>query len=178
MGLDSKRKAIAMQRRRLFLAAAIGAIAPSVFFVGPSPAGAHGARSADAKAKVAHHLEGSWQLLSFVLRSTDGALSYPYGKDAVGKLTYTRDGNQWATVARRGASKNLPDALWYTGTFDINLERQTIIHHVLYSNISAWEGTDLVRRFKLRDGRLTLTVAPTSPGGQTGVLKWKRLRAR
>jgi hypothetical protein len=165
-----------MQRPRLFPAAAVWAIALPVWFFGSSSAGVHGGTNGDAKAKVAHHLEGSWQLLSFVLRSTDGAVSYPYGKDAVGKLTYTRDGNQWATVGRRGVSKNLPDALWYTGTFDINLKRRTIVHHVQYSSISAWEGTDLVRGFKLRDGRLTLTIAPPSLGGQTGVLKWKRLR--
>jgi hypothetical protein len=158
------------------LAAAVGAIALLGWLIGTSPAGVHGTRGADAKAKVARHLEGSWRLLSFALRSPDGALSYPYGKDAVGKLTYTRDGNQWATVARRGVSKNLPDALWYTGSFDINLKRREIVHHVQYSSISAWEGTDLVRGFKLRDGRLTLTIAPPSPGGQTGVLKWKRLR--
>jgi outer membrane phospholipase A len=166
-----------MQRPRLFLAAAVGAIALPVWFFGSSSAGVQRDTNGDAKAKVAHHLEGSWQLLSFALRSTDGSLSYPFGKDAVGKLTYTRDGNQWATVARRGLSKNLPDALWYTGSFDINLKRRTIVHHVKYSSVSAWEGTDLVRGFKLRDGRLTLTIAPSSPGGQTGVLKWKRLGA-
>jgi Lipocalin-like domain len=165
-----------MRRPRLFVGAAGGAIALLVLFLGASSAAVHGAKSADAKAKVAHQLEGSWRLASFVLRSTDGALSYPYGRDAVGKLTYTRDGNQWASVGRRGVSKNLPDALWYTGTFDINLKRRTIVHHVQYSNISAWEGTDLVRSFKLRHNRLTLTIAPASPGGQTGVLKWTRRR--
>jgi Lipocalin-like domain len=165
-----------VQRPKLFLAAAVGAIALPVWFIGSSPAGVHGAPSADTKAKVAHQLEGSWQLVSFALRSPDGAPTYPYGKDAVGKLTYTPDGNQWATVSRRGASKNLPDALWYTGTFDINLKRRTIVHHVQYSNISAWEGTNLVRGFKVRRNRLTLTVASTSPGGPTGVLKWTRRR--
>jgi hypothetical protein len=103
----------------------------------------------------------------------DGTLSYPFGKDAVGKLTYTRDGNQWATIGRRGASKNLPDAFWYTGTFDVNLKRRTVVHHVQYSSITAFEGTDLVRSFKLRRDRLTLTIAPS--GGATGVIKWKRL---
>jgi hypothetical protein len=165
-----------MRRPRLFLVASVGAIALPVWFIGSSPAEVHDAGSTNAKAKVAQHLQGSWQLLSFALRSTDGALSYPYGKDAVGKLTYTRDGNQWATVGRRGASKNLPDALWYTGTFDINLTRRTIVHHVQYSNISAWEGTDLVRSFKVRGNRLTLAIAPNAPGGQTGVLKWKKAR--
>ena len=35
------------------------------------------------------------------MRSAD-ATDYPLGPDAVGKLTYTRDGNVWALVARRG----------------------------------------------------------------------------
>lgn len=82
-----------MRRPRLFLAAAGGAIALLMLFIGASPAAVHGTKSANPKAKVARQLEGSWQLVSFVLRSTDGALSYPYGRDAVGKLTYTRDGS-------------------------------------------------------------------------------------
>lgn len=130
---------------------------------------------AQRKAQVIGQLVGSWRLVSFALRNADGTLSYPYGQDAVGKLTYTRDGHQWATGARRGASKNVPDAFWYTGTFDVNLKRRTVVHHVQYSSISAWEGTDLVRGYKIAGNRLTLTIAPDSPGGATGVLKWKRL---
>jgi Lipocalin-like domain len=165
-----------MRRRRL-VPAAVGVLLPlCVWAVGASAATPDRARGAQAKAQVVRQLAGSWQLLSFTLRSPDGTLSYPYGKDAVGKLTYTRDGHQWATGARRGVSKNLPDAFWYTGTFDVNLKRQTIVHHVQYSSISAWEGTDLVRSFKLRGNRLTLTIAPTTSDGQTGVLTWKKLR--
>jgi hypothetical protein len=165
-----------MHRQRLALAAVGTLLTVLVLLIGSSPAAVHRAGSGGAKAKIVRQLVGSWQLVSFVLRNADGTLSYPYGKDAVGKLTYTRDGNQWAGLGRRGVAKNLPDALWYTGTFDINLKRHTVVHHVQYSNISAWEGTDLVRGFKLRNNRLTLTVAPTSPAGQTGVLTWKRQR--
>src|SRR5207342_2187907 len=64
-GLDPRRKAVAMRRPRLFLAAAGGAIALLVLFIGASSAAIHGTKSADAKAKVAHQLEGSWQLASF-----------------------------------------------------------------------------------------------------------------
>jgi hypothetical protein len=163
-----------MPRPRLVLAAAGALLVLPVSLIGSSPAAVDGARSAGAKAKVVRELAGSWRLVSYADRSVDGTLSYPFGKDAVGKLTYTRDGNQWATIGRRGASKNLPDAFWYTGTFDVNLKRRTVVHHVQYSSITAFEGTDLVRSFKLRRNRLTLTIAP--PGGATGVVKWKRLR--
>jgi hypothetical protein len=165
-----------MPRPRLVLAAAGAVLALPVWFIGWSPAAVHGARSVEAKAKVVRQLAGSWRLVSYANRSVDGTLSYPFGKDAVGKLTYTRDGNQWATIGRRGASKNLPNAFWYTGTFDVNLKRRTVVHHVQYSSITAFEGTDLVRSFKLRRNRLTLTIAPNAPGGATGLIKWKRLR--
>jgi hypothetical protein len=160
----------------LTLAAGGTLLALAGWFIGSSPAAVDGVRSAETQAQVVRDLAGSWQLVSFALRSPNGARSYPFGKDAVGKLTYTRDGNQWATGARKGVSKNLPDAFWYTGSFDVNLKRRTIVHHVQYSSISAWEGTDLVRSFKVRGNQLTLTIAPTAPGGQTGILKWKRVR--
>jgi hypothetical protein len=162
-----------MPRPRLVLGAACALLVFPVSLIGSSPAAVDSARSAGAKAEVVRELAGSWRLMSYANRSVDGTLSYPFGKDAVGKLTYTRDGNQWATIGRRGASKNLPDAFWYTGTFDVNLKRRTVVHHVQYSSITAFERTDLVRSFKLRRNRLTLTIAPS--GGATGVIKWKRL---
>lgn len=165
-----------MRRPRLLLVTAGAVLALPVWLIGSFPSAGQGAGS-DEKARIVSQLAGSWQLVSFAFRSADGALSYPFGKDPVGKLTYTRGGTQWATIARRGASKNLPDAFWYTGTFDVNLKQRTVIHHVQYSSISAWEGTDLVRSFKFRrDRRLTLTIAPSAPGGQTGILRWKKLR--
>jgi hypothetical protein len=165
-----------MPRPRLVLAAAGALLVLPLSLIGSSPASVDGARSAGAKAKIVRQLAGSWRLVAYANRSVDGILSYPFGKDAVGKLTYTRDGNQWATIGRRGASKNLPNAFWYTGTFDVNLKGRTVVHHVQYSSITAFEGTDLVRSFKLRRNRLTLTIAPSAPGGATGVIRWKRLR--
>lgn len=133
--------------------------------------------STRAKAKVERKLVGSWRLLSFVVRSAEG-IDYPFGDDAVGKLTYTEEGNMWALVARRGVPKNLPDATWYTGTFDIDVKRRTVIHHVQYSNLPTWEKGDQPRLYKLKANRLTLSVPPAEPGGATGVLKWKKLPAR
>jgi hypothetical protein len=133
-------------------------------------------RHASAEAKVERKLVGSWRLVSFVARSTDGKTAfYPFGKEVQGKLTYTRDRNIWALVR----SKQIPqDVLWYTGTFRVDLTRRTIIHHVQYASISGWEGGDQWRPFKLSGSRLTLSASPAEPGGVTLVLKWKKVSGR
>ena len=59
--------------------------------------------------------------------------------------------------------------------FRVDLKRRTIIHHVQYASISAWEGGDQLRAFKLRGSRLTLSASPAEPGGVTAVLKWKKV---
>jgi len=133
--------------------------------------------SGSGRAQVERQLVGSWRLVSFVVRSTEGR-SYPLGKDAVGKLTYTRDGNVWAMVARSDRPKNLPDALWYTGTFRVELKRRTIVHQVEHASIPVWEGGDQLRKFRLRGDRLTLSAPPTQPGAGIGVLKWERIDSR
>ena len=166
-----------MPRPKLVPATAAAVLALPVWFVGLSPEAVHRATGAEAQSKVVRQLAGSWELVSFAQRSADGGLAYPFGKDAVGKLTYTPDGNQWATIGRRGAAKNLPDAFFYTGTFDVRPNRRTIVHHVRYSSVIAWEGTDLVRSFRLGAKRLTLTIAPTAPGQPTGIIKWRKLRS-
>jgi len=166
-----------MPRPALVLATGGVALALPVWFLGPSPAAVHRASETEVQSHVVRQLVGSWGLVSYAQRGADGGLSYPFGRDAVGKLTYTRDGNQWATIGRPGAAKNLPDAFFYTGTFDVRPNGRTIVHHVRYSSVLAWEGTDLVRSFRLRANRLTLTIAPTSPGQPTGTLRWRRLRS-
>jgi hypothetical protein len=152
---------------------AVAAVA-LISVVGLPPAIARDDRTGgNARAKVQAKLVGSWKLRSFVSLGA-GAVGYPLGKDAVGKLTYTRDGHVWALVARRGVPKNLPDANWYTGTYDIDLERRTIVHHVEFGSVAAWEGGDQPRLYRLRKNHLTLSIPATAPGGATSVLRWTK----
>jgi Lipocalin-like domain len=69
---------------------------------------------------LGRELVGSWRLVSFVVRNASGStVAYPFGDDAVGKLTYTADGNAWALVR----AKSSQAVLWYTGTFQIDPRR-------------------------------------------------------
>jgi hypothetical protein len=116
-------------------------------------------------------LVGSWRLVSFEVRNANGStVAYPFVEDAVGKLTYTADGNMWALARAKSSSA----VLWYTGTFQIDPRRRTIHHHVQHGSIAQWEGGHQPRAFKLSGRRLTLSVRPTEPGGTTAVLKWRK----
>jgi len=116
-------------------------------------------------------LVGTWRLSSFNLVDPTGAVvGRPYGSKPVGKLTYTPDRHVWVVVARRGATKEGDNALWYTGTFTV--AGSTVTHRVEASSMPAAEGTDQVRRAQLAGSRLTLS-AGTNP---KLVLVWKRAR--
>jgi Lipocalin-like domain len=132
---------------------------------------AHATRSA-ADRKVEKRLVGSWRLVSAVLKDAAGrAISYPWGAHPAGKLTYTTSRNVWALVAKPNAPKvNVADALWYTGTFDVHSRTGTVVHHVQYSNLPAYERTDLVRRYRFAGSGLTLTVS----GNPSLVITWTR----
>lgn len=156
-------------RLRCAIAVAIaGALAAS-----PATGAAAPARSdRQAAQQIRQGLVGSWRLVSFTLRGADGrTLAYPYGRKAVGKLTYTADRNMWALVRAQDTGA----VLWYTGTFRVDVRRRTIFHHVRLASIAEWEGGDQPRGFRLRRRRLTLSVRPTQPGGATAVLKWRKV---
>ena len=120
---------------------------------------------------VERELLGTWRLKSFVVRDSAGNETKPLGSKPVGKITYSPDRTMWALVARRGATKELPDANWYTGTFRVNRKAGTVIHTVDASNITTWEGTEQVRKLELSGNRLTLSIVSAD---SSSILRWRR----
>jgi len=174
----------ARARRRLMclLAAAVLAALVGVPIAAAATAalpGAHPARSS-AGARVERALIGTWRLVSAEIRDKAGKLvTRPYGRTPAGRLTYTRSRNVWALVGQR-RSKELVNAIWYTGTFRVRSNSRTVVHHVQWASVPEWIGTDLVRRYRLKGSRLTLTVALAAGLGrapQDFVLGWQRVDA-
>jgi Lipocalin-like domain len=143
-----------------------------------TPGGAVARSPADAK--VERKLVGTWNLVSFVLLDQqDAVVSYPYGQPPAGKLTYTSDGQVWATLGPSGPEAADLPATWYTVRFRVNATRKLVIHHVAFSSVPDWIGTDLLRQYDFAGPRrLTLSTLPAGPeGSQThGVLVWTRRR--
>ena len=64
----------------------------------------------------------------------------------------------------------------YCGTYSIDDQAGCVIHHVEVSRFPNWEGSDLKRYYRHRDGELTLTTEPTYALGQEWVIHvvWRR----
>ncbi len=49
-----------------------------------------------------NELVGAWELVSFEATAPDGAVSYPFGPDAIGLLVYTDSGHMSVAIAEAG----------------------------------------------------------------------------
>jgi Lipocalin-like domain len=130
---------------------------------------------------------GTWRLVSSDGRSSTGEVSRPYGDSPVGLLIYGADGYMSATLMRPGRShfatgdrlRGTPEELrlasegflGYSGTYEIDEAQRIIVHHVTVADFPNIVGTDLVRRFTLENGALTLETPPVARAGKTWVFR-------
>jgi len=139
-------------------------------------------------------LIGTWKLVSCEARSSNGEVSYPYGRNAFGMLVYDSGGNVFVLLMRRDRPKFTSNDLFrgtpeetktafegfnaYCGTYEVNEEKRTITHHIEGCSFPNWVGKDQERFFKRSGDQLTLSTAPMPLGGiqSTVHLIWTRTR--
>ncbi len=133
---------------------------------------------------------GVWRLISCELKTKSGSVTYPYGENPIGRITYDKAGRMSAQLmrpGRRGSSHKTsagfrasdPDELReavngfiaYYGTYDIDESSRTVIHHVQACLIPSWVGTDLKRTYEFSGNRLILTAVSDD---STVRLVWER----
>ncbi len=152
----------------------------------------------ESQERANNSLVGAWNLVSWVVTSPSGEVSYPYGQSPEGQIIYTDNGQMSAQLMHPGAA--LPDLaelspeeamgrvgrtfFAYHGTYSVDESAQTVTHHVLGSLAPTWVGTDQRREFEFLDSdRLRLTArtegdqaAEDIGAGGTNVLIWERTR--
>lgn len=135
---------------------------------------------------VRKRLIGVWKLFSME-ELVDGNVVYPYGEHPVGRLTYDEAGRMSAQIMQPGRQSSVsdPDAiagasaddlrqiaegyLGYYGSFSIDDESKTVVHHVEACMLPAWVGTDQRRQWEFDGPRLALRSGPYK-------LVWERLQ--
>jgi hypothetical protein len=138
-------------------------------------------------------LLGTWRLVSFEARDSNGQLQFPLGKQVFGQLSYDAGGNMSAHVMRndrplfaandpgRGTDAEVRAAFdghtSYFGTYTIDPASKTVTHHVRGASYPNWIGHDQLRQFKFEDSRLLLSSPPIVSGGESlnYVLTWERI---
>ena len=136
-------------------------------------------------------LLGTWRLVELVSRGADGNVDYPFGREAVGYITYTPDGRMSASIMSadraRFASEDIVGGttaekatiadtyLSYCGPYEIR--GNTVVHHVEISAFPNWIGVDQQRTFAVDGDRLLLTTPTLLLNGvrRTSHLTWKRV---
>lgn len=135
-------------------------------------------------------LVGTWRLVSFHVRDEDGGISYPFGRDAVGSITYTTDGHMAVQFGRANRA-SLTDGGWigappeeiaaaardyfaYCGTYDVR--DGEVVHRIDLSLMPNWIGGDQVRLVTLDGDQVTLATPPLPIDGrqQVATLVWQR----
>jgi len=134
-----------------------------------------------------NRLIGSWRLVSYETEEPGGRRGQPYGQ-AVGRLTYDENGNMTGQVMRPGrAEVSLGEGsaqqvraaylgyIAYFGTYEINADGTSVVHHVHGALNPAWVGGDQVRGLRFEGEQLVLSAGVTKGGAiVTHVLTWEK----
>ena len=134
---------------------------------------------------------GVWRLVSFELRSVDGRVTYPFGRDAVGYIMYSEEGYMSAALMSTNRSKFASEDILggsteekvaaadtyvsYCGKYEIQGDK--VIHRIEVSFFPNWIGVNQERIFEFDGDRLSLNTLPLLVRGkqQTAHLIWKRV---
>ena len=120
---------------------------------------------------------------SYVVTTTAGARTTPFGENPTGYLTYSADGRMQVIGAADGRMvpsgsavadyerATLYDTMFaYAGSYSV--EAGKVIHHIDISWNEAWTGTDQIRPFELTGN--TLTLSTDAPEGHY-VVVWEKV---
>ncbi|HEV2074573.1 MAG TPA: lipocalin-like domain-containing protein [Thermomicrobiales bacterium] len=136
-------------------------------------------------------LVGTWRLLSFEVRDERGEITYPFGRDVLGFITYTADGHMSVQFGRKDRPHLGADDWWgatpaeisaaardyfaYCGTYVY--QDGEVVHRIGLSLMPNWiDGTQL-RLVQLDRDTATLSTHPMPVCGQLQVatLVWQRV---
>ena len=138
-----------------------------------------------------HPIVGTYKMISTESHTSDGHISYPFGPDAVGRVTFTEDGycfafvmhgnRPYASSADRLAgsleerASQADTCVAYCGPYTI--DGDTITTEVVASVFPNWNGTEQKRWFEFKDNTLILRTDTRIMGGKEliGVFIWERV---
>jgi Lipocalin-like domain len=135
------------------------------------------------KNEVESSLIGTWRLISFEARDSEGRVQHPLGENVSGLLIYDGVGNVSAHVMRndlpifaandpaRATDAELRAAFdgygSYFGTYSVDRAKRIVTHHVRGAWYPNWIGHDQVRYLTFDGNRLLLSTPPMISNGQS-----------
>lgn len=98
---------------------------------------------------------GTWKLVSNMKKEGD-VITYPYGKDAIGYITYDSNGYISVQMMQQNRKTPTPGYFAYFGRYEVDAHTN-IIHHYLAGSLTPNEvGTDRQRSYQFIGDQLHL----------------------
>ena len=137
------------------------------------------------KSDVAAQLLGTWKLIAMEAQAAGGEITYPYGRDAVGYITYDAGGRMSVHITRTDRprvnrqsapeekSKAFDGYIAYFGTYEIDERNGVVIHHMEGNLTSSLTGTDYIRYYEFDGDKLILIPTQKTDGKLTPKAPWR-----
>jgi hypothetical protein len=137
---------------------------------------------------------GTWNLMSSEMKTSSGEVSYPLGKDCMGRMIIDDAGNFSAQLMRpdrplfasddllRGTDEEIRIAyqgyVSFWSKIHVDEATKTVTYDVEGSLFPNWIGHKNLRHYEFTGDRLVLNTPQFEMGGQeiTAVLNWQRIR--
>ncbi|MEM6577790.1 MAG: lipocalin-like domain-containing protein [Pseudomonadota bacterium] len=135
-------------------------------------------------------LVGTWALIAWYNRTTDGQQFYPLGEDATGYIGYTEDGFVFVQMAARDRalyvandpfggslaedSAAMKTQIAYSGVY--RRHGDLVVHHVTHASCPNWVGSEQTRHIEFVGNRLRLSAPGAVFQGRevTAHVEWQR----
>ena len=117
---------------------------------------------------------GSWELKEWTAELNDGNKVFPFGEDAIGRITYESNGNMSVQIMKnkrpqflsedplQGEPDEVVDAfkgfIAYCGNYEVDLNSNQVAHQIKISSFPNWVGQIQIRNFEFNEDRLTLST--------------------
>ena len=142
----------------------------------------------DRPSSLKEQLVGTWLLVSWEQRRSDGTKTQRYGAKPTGIAVFDAGGRYIVTVMRSDRANYASNALWagtaednkatadgtitYFGTYVASDAESSIAIHIEGSSFPNWNGADQTRVVVITGSQLTLTV--NLPNGEVVDVIWER----
>ncbi|RPK03081.1 lipocalin-like domain-containing protein [Priestia endophytica] len=136
---------------------------------------------------------GTYRLISYEARDQEGNVTYPMGKDCTGFIMYLPEGHMSVHMMAQGRPKYASGELHngtkeemasaahgylaYAGPYEVDEEKQMLIHHMSVSLNPTWLGESQKRPILIEGNRVTITGQPIIDNGvqKFTTLVWERV---
>ena len=131
---------------------------------------------------------GSWELIKWTAELTDGTIVFPFGEDALGKITYESNRSMSVHLMKNNRPHfhsedplqakphevivAFKEFLSYCGSFEVYNNPDQVVHRIKMSSFPNWTGQNQIRKFEFKGDKLILST--NTIGSSKHKLVWQK----